>query len=622
MASMVTTGKKDRHKKDIEKETGNVLFLEKQDRRLLAHVPDPSHVRSSNDRRGNVAIKSKSRFALFAGQRYESEFEAQLIVPQLGKRKLTGICTDISQTGMQIRFSGEDTGKLLALKEPYDEIVVSVKFRVPSGTLSEGMEKWVSQKAVLVRYDENSEGFGLLFSDPLYRYFQRRNDIYMLSSASLMLFFITLFIMMMRYESVLYLRFATALSVYSIITAVFLLTRYLFGSLYRPIPLDPAFTPGVTIVIPCFNEGEWIQRTILRCVDQDYPIDQLEVIVVDDCSTDNSYQVIQDTLDMLYRESERFKTRQRVFGIRLEKNSGKREALAAGVRLSSKEFVTFVDSDSFLEPDAIRNLVQPFFDPDVHGVSGRTDVANTFTNRLTKMQAVRYFIAFRVMKAAESYFDSVLCLSGPLSCYRKQTVLEHLDEWLNQTFLGHKATFGDDRALTHMILKHKRTVYQDTAICSTIVPHTTKVLLRQQMRWKRSWLRESLVCATFMWRKEPFMMLSFYMGLIIPALAPVIVIYNLVYVPLVHHLYPTTFLFGLLLMGLLMSFMQLFFRKSSIWLYGLWFCLYYEAILLWQMPWAWVTFWVSTWGTRMTPTDVEATEQRNKRRKSKEKAAK
>ena len=36
------------------------------------------------------------------------------------------------------------------------------------------------------------------------------------------------------------------------------------------------------------------------------------------------------------------------------------------------------------------------------------------------------------------------------------------------------------------------------------------------------------------------------------------------------------------------------------------FCLYYEAVLLWQMPIAWVTFWKSTWGTRMTPEDVKA----------------
>ena len=57
------------------------------------------------------------------------------------------------------------------------------------------------------------------------------------------------------------------------------------------------------------------------------------------------------------------------------------------------ELVIFVDSDSFLDPYAVINLVQPFQDPKMGGVAGRTDVANTYTNSLTKMQAVRYYIA-------------------------------------------------------------------------------------------------------------------------------------------------------------------------------------------------------------------------------------
>lgn len=184
--------------------------------------------------------------------------------------------------------------------------------------------------------------------------------------------------------------------------------------------------------------------------------------------------------------------------------------------------------------------------------------------------------------------------------------------------LGTKATFGDDRAMTNLILRHHRTTYQDTAVCSTIVPNTYKVFLKQQMRWKRSWLRESMIAATFMWRKEPFMAASFYMGLLVPLLAPIIVVYNLFYIPLTHHIFPITFLLGMLAMALLMSFAQLLLRRSSIWLYGLWFCLYYEAVLLWQMPVAWVTFWKSTWGTRMTTADVTGLVKSMRKKRDKE----
>ena len=247
------------------------------------------------------------------------------------------------------------------------------------------------------------------------------------------------------------------------------------------------------------------------------------------------------------------------------------------------------------------------------GVSGRTDVANTYTNGLTKMQSVRYYIAFRIMKAAEAYFDAVTCLSGPLACYKKSIIEDNMDAWLNQKFLGQRATFGDDRSMTNFVLKKHRTNYQDTAICSTIVPNDYASFLKQQMRWKRSWLRESIVACSFMWKKEPFMAVLFYIGVLVPIAAPIVVLYNLVWVPLKCHIFPTTFLVGLLMMSMLMSAAQLLLRRSSTWLYGIFFCIFYEAVLLWQMPIAWVTFWKSTWGTRMTPEDVKEEEKKKQK---------
>ena len=179
-----------------------------------------------------------------------------------------------------------------------------------------------------------------------------------------------------------------------------------------------------------------------------------------------------------------------------------------------------------------------------------------------------------------------------------------MDDWLNQKFLGRKATFGDDRSMTNFILKKYRTGYQDTAICATIVPNRYKVFLAQQMRWKRSWLRESMIAGSFMWKKEPFGAILFYIGLLIPVVAPAVVIYNMIYVPIAHRVFPTTFLLGMLMMALMMSVVQLFLKKSSTWIFGILFCLFYEAVLLWQMPVAWFTFWRSNWGTRDTPADM------------------
>ena len=603
--------RKDPEREGVELETfdGDVLLAQKEDRRVLPDVPDPTGQRSALDRRGAIiddvsdldAVMEKRK----SGVRYRSKFPVAIeFHDEAGRsRSLKGEARDISETGILVKVASDEAAAVSAGGH------LELKFRIPAGSMPEGHEMRVRTRASVARVCEvaGETCLGLEFAESLGTYMHRHKDRYLYLCSIILLFFIAATVMLMRGESIIYFKYNALLYSYSIIAALFLLTRYAFGALYKPVPVDPDFKPSVTVVIPCFNEETWISRTITSCMNQCYPVDKLEVIVVDDCSTDRSAEVVRETIDKLAAsEDERMRIRERLHLIVQEKNAGKRAALCRGVDVAKGEFVVFVDSDSFLDPYAVLNLVQPFRDPKMGGVAGRCDVANTYTNSLTKMQAVRYYIAFRVMKASEALFDAVTCLSGPISCYRKSIVQEHEQDWLNQRFLGHKATFGDDRAMTNFVLRHHRTFYQDTAVCSTIVPNKQRVFLKQQMRWKRSWLRESLMAGVFMWRKEPFAAVNFYIGLLVPILAPVVVVYNLFYVPFTQHIFPTTFLVGLLLMSLMMSFAQLFFRKSSTWYFGFLFCIYYELVLLWQMPVAWLTFWKSTWGTRMTPSDVKA----------------
>ena len=603
--------KKDKPEEKLEE----VLMKERPDRRLLPHVP--GRQRSGHNRRAlpdeEVAKYSYLKFANGedANARYLVDYEVRITTGTKGfGHTYVGHAKDVSVTGMGLTVDAD------AARDIVKHGSMTVSFEITPGTMPEGLEMKVKTPAKCVRpTPENLEAFfaehgedqpvflGIEFSENLLEYSSRHSSRFAVPFVSFLLFVICLCIVLMRTESVVYFKFNKYLYLYSIIASTFLLIKYIFGALYRPVKIDANYTPGVTILVPCFNEETWIRRTILNAMDQFYPPDKLEVIVIDDCSTDHSVERIRETIEEI-QTKEGPETAERIHYIVQPVNQGKREALVAGAKEAKHELVLFVDSDSFLNPYAIRNIVQPFKDARCGGVSGRTDVANTYTNSLTKMQSVRYYIAFRIMKAAEGLFDAVTCLSGPLSCYRKDLVLRYADDWLNQRFLGHKATFGDDRAMTNFILRHHRTDYQDTAICYTIVPNDYDVFLKQQMRWKRSWLRESLVASTFMWRKEPFMSVMFYMGVLVPIIAPFIVCYNLIYIPIMHRVFPFTFIFGMFLMAGLMSACQLFLRRSTTWLYGIWFCLYYEMVLLWQMPIAWFTFWKSTWGTRMTPADV------------------
>ncbi|PID14009.1 hyaluronan synthase [Sporosarcina sp. P34] len=490
--------------------------------------------------------------------------------------------------------------------------VVNLRFKIPKGTMEEGYESTVrirgtvSWREVEMPNGEITWKMVFTFVESLDSYFRRTKWKFITTFTLASLLLVAFFIVLMRIESLVYFKFNKFIYFYSLIAATFLLTRYIFGAFYRNVPINSNYRPGVSIIIPVFNEEEWIHKTIYGCLNQNYPIDKLEVIVVDDQSTDLTVENIWKAVERLEQEDEVYRIKERLQVYVMPQNGGKRKALVDGVAMAKHDLVVFVDSDSILEPNAILNLVQPFQDPKMGGVAGRTDVENKYVNSITKLQVVRYYIAFRVMKAAESYFDCVTCLSGPLSCYRKSLILDHQEDWLNQTFLGQPATFGDDRSMTNYILQTHRTAYQDRAICSTVVPDKFGVFLKQQMRWKRSWLRESLRAGTFIWRKEVFMALFFYVGLIVPIAAPVVVLYNLLYVPLFYGIFPTTFLLGLFLMAFMMSAAYLFFKKSSLWVFGFVFVLMYEAVLLWQMPIAWVTFWKSTWGTRDTPQDIEA----------------
>jgi len=599
----------------------DVLYEEKQDRRLLSHVPDSTGHRSNHSRRGASEEMNTEDYVRYEqdaknGQRYLVDYPIEMRLP--GGSSLTGRAVDISTTGILVRI---DT--VPGRAAPTFECDVKLTFEITPGSMPEGYEMKVKKlPASVVRRFETEAGvlYGMEFKKSLAEYAAAQRRDYMLWIASFCLAVIAFIIVLMRAESVIYFKFNRWLYLYSIIAATFLLTRYLFASFYRPVRIDPDFTPAVTIIIPCFDEEKWIQRTIHSCINQDYPVDKLEVIVVDDHSNDRSAERVvemieqlkaADTSDNAYHVSERIRFLQQPF------NMGKRDAMARGAREAKHELLVFVDSDSFLDPFAVRNIVQPFRDKEMGGVSGRTDVANTYTNSLTKMQAVRYSVAFRIMKAAEGYFDAATCLSGPLSCYRKDLVLKYLDDWLNQTFLGQKATFGDDRSMTNFILRHHRTTYQDSAVCMTIVPRSYHVFLRQQMRWKRSWLRESLIASKFMWKKEPFMSLGFYMGVLVPIAAPIIVLYNFLYVPIMHRVFPTSFIIGMMMMALLMSMAQLLIRRSTTWIYALWFCIYYEAVLLWQMPVAWVTFWKTTWGTRLTQADLEELKKKQEKEQAK-----
>lgn len=380
--------------------------------------------------------------------------------------------------------------------------------------------------------------------------------------------------------------------IYSILITIYILSRFLLAYFHRQEKVDLSYQPTVTFVVPAKNEEDNIKETIERFAEVDYPKDKIEVIAINDGSTDNTYH------EMLKVAKSLDNTFKRIEVVNWTVNRGKRHGMAEGVFRAKHEIIIFIDSDSFIEPDCVTHLVKYFKNPEIGSVSGHTDVQNINTNLLTQMQGIRYYIAFKVYKAAESVFGNVTCCPGCCSAYRREYLMEFIDDWLNQRFLGAQCTFGDDRSLTNFIIKKYKAVYSNEAKALTVVPDSFGKYMRQQQRWKKSWVRETFIASMFMWRRNPLAMLSFYAYVFLALVSPIVFFRAMIWHPINDHTWPVVYLLGLLLMLLLHGLYYRIQVGPRAWVLAIVSFWFHTVILMWQLPWAVLTIRDSRWGTR------------------------
>jgi hyaluronan synthase len=386
------------------------------------------------------------------------------------------------------------------------------------------------------------------------------------------------------------------LAAYGLIVCGYIVSRFTLSLFYRP-ARDAGLEPRVAIIMPGFNEEEAIANSLRSLLALDYPAAKLEIVAVNDGSTDNTVAEMR----RVQREA-----RGRVHVIDLVENQGKRAAMAAGIRATSADIIAFVDSDSVVEPDALRILVQGFANRKVGAICGHADVLNIDESWLTKMQAVRYFVAFKVVKAAESIFSAVTCCSGCFSAYRREAIMPHLEWWENQTFLGKPSTFGDDRSLTNCVLRKWKVRYEARAVSHTIVPASLNQFMTQQLRWKRSWTRESLIVARFIWRKHPIAAISTYVSVALTLIAPFVAVRAGLLMPLLGGTLPIIYVLGIYAGAVAYGLYYTARNKhyDGLWIYGVGFCFFY-VLFMWQTYWAIFTSRSASWGTRPATAGME-----------------
>jgi hyaluronan synthase len=375
---------------------------------------------------------------------------------------------------------------------------------------------------------------------------------------------------------------------------VFLFFRTFLWFRYRTFPSAPfGQAPFLSVIIPAYNEGSMVAKTIDSVAAAVYPRDRLEIFVVDDGSKDDTWKHIRHAA---------MRHPGLVTTVRFRKNRGKRSALEEGFRKAKGEIAVTIDSDSVISPGTLLAMAGPFRNGRVGAVAGKVAVYNREQGVIPKMLHVKFMLSFDFLRAVQSTYSTVYCCPGALAAYRMSAVRNVLDEWVEQRFLGVHCTYGEDRSLTNYILAGGYdTLYQRSAVVYTIVPQTYSKLAKMFLRWDRSYVREEIRLARIVWRRRPKARLITLSDMLIKNMRYPIGYAVLAIMVKMSVSDPTTvlrLLFAIGIMALFNMFYYLRSERSWDFLYGMLYAYFSFFGLFWIFPWAVLTVRSRSWMTR------------------------
>ncbi len=368
--------------------------------------------------------------------------------------------------------------------------------------------------------------------------------------------------------------------------------------------------PLVSCMVAVYNEEDDIEQCILSLVQQTYK--NKEVIFVNDGSTDGTARVLDDY-------AKRGKIR-----VIHQKNAGKKRALGRAMREAKGSIFAFSDSDSVWAVDAIEKIV-PIFNvyTNVGGVSGHFRLKNSSTNILTRAQDSWAEGQFAIRKAFESCFGAVSCVSGPLAVFRKEAIYNFIPAWEQDKFLGQEFKFATDRTLTGFLLGSKyigknlkkmyanedcvkevdyplndwKVVYSKSSKSWTILPDTFKGIIRQQIRWKKSFIRNTFFTGFFYWRKPFLPALVYYLHVVFVIAGPFVAFRHLIYLPIKGNLWAAfLYIAGITFIGFIFGLAQrLEDRTCRVWFYRPIMSLLSSVVLSWLIFYSAVTIKKMIW---------------------------
>jgi cellulose synthase/poly-beta-1,6-N-acetylglucosamine synthase-like glycosyltransferase/peptidoglycan/xylan/chitin deacetylase (PgdA/CDA1 family)/spore germination protein YaaH len=228
-----------------------------------------------------------------------------------------------------------------------------------------------------------------------------------------------------------------------------------------PVP-SPDYHPTVSVVIAAYNESKVVNKTIAALLLSDYK--NLEVVVVDDGSTDGTAQVVREAFGNL--------SNVRI----IEKvNGGKASALNIGIKECSGEIIVALDADTMFDQHTISRLVRHFENPLIGAVSGNVKVGNRH-NAWTWWQALEYITSQNFDRRAFNLLNCISVVPGAVGAWRKDAVV--------LAGLYSSETLAEDTDLTFKVRQlGYRIVSDNDALAYTEAPDNIRDLSKQRFRW-------------------------------------------------------------------------------------------------------------------------------------------
>lgn len=237
------------------------------------------------------------------------------------------------------------------------------------------------------------------------------------------------------------------------------------------------FLPAITLMIPVYNSSVTLYRCLESVYRSTYPNDKIEIILVDNGSKDNSFEVFQKAqvefadLPMWWISSKQ----------------GKSKALNKAIFNSEGKYIMNIDSDGVLEPNALMNAVKKFeTDSKIDCMTGVIliepelidETKGFFLRQFRKLEFMEYCQAFLAGRNFESQFNSIYTLSGAFSMFRKSVLLK--------TYLYNTNTICEDTHLTFQIknILHRRVHLCNDAIFMVDPIESVNKFYTQRQRWQ------------------------------------------------------------------------------------------------------------------------------------------